>query len=54
MAVPKKRRSSSKQGKHRSHQALKPVQLISTSTVGAIPRRLVKAAQLGLVKLKRS
>lgn len=53
MAVPKKRRSSSKQGKKRSHLALKPVEL-SPSKIGAIPRRLVKAASLGLVKLKRS
>ena len=49
MAVPKKRRSSSKQGKHRSHQALTPVQV-----VGGAPRRLSKAIKLGLVKLKRS
>lgn len=53
MAVPKKRRSSSKQGKKRSHLALKPTQLVQSKT-GAIPRRLVKAVSLGLVKLKRS
>lgn len=52
MAVPKKRRSSSKQGKHRSHQALKPMQLIADPKAGPMPRRLVKAAKLGLVNLK--
>lgn len=49
MAVPKKRRSSSKQGKKRSHLALKPIE-----TVAGAPRRLSKAIKLGLVKLKRS
>lgn len=53
MAVPKKRRSSSKQGKKRSHLALKPTELMM-SKAGAVPRRLSKAVSLGLVKLKRS
>lgn len=52
-AVPKKRRTSSKQGKNRSHQALQPGQLVPTTAGELIPRRLKKAAELGLLKLTK-
>ena len=50
MAVPKKRKTRGAQGAHRSHDALVPAQLISTRTGLAVPRRLKKAAELGLLK----
>ena len=48
MAVPKKRTSASQKRQRRSHDALKATQL----TAG-FPRRVLKAASLGLVKKDR-
>lgn len=53
MAVPKKRTTSSTQGQRRSHLALKAPQLVSAPGGELIPRRLKKAAELGLLKLNR-
>jgi hypothetical protein len=52
VAVPKKRTTRTAQGQRRSHQAIKPAQLIS---VGGhmITRRLKKAAELGLLKFTK-
>ncbi len=50
MAVPKKRRTRAIQGQHRSHLALKAVQLVTAATGALVPRRLKKAADLGLLK----
>jgi len=52
VAVPKKRTTSSTQGQRRSHMALKATQLVS---VGGrlVPRRLKKAAELGLLKTSK-
>lgn len=50
MAVPKKRTTRTVQGQRRSHLALTATQLVSTSTGVAVPRRLKKAAELGLLK----
>ena len=49
MAVPKKRTTSSTQGQRRSHDALKPAQLIKVGGL-TVTRRLKKAAELGLLK----
>lgn len=53
MAVPKKRTTSSTQGQRRSHLALKVPQLVAAPGGQLIPRRLLKAAQLGLLKLDK-
>lgn len=53
MAVPKKRTTRSTQGQRRSHLALSPKQLIRTSTGALVPRRLKKAAELGLLKITK-
>jgi hypothetical protein len=50
VAVPKKRTTRGSQGQRRSHLALKVSQLVSTSSGALVPRRLKKAAELGLVK----
>jgi ribosomal protein L32 len=50
MAVPKKRTTPSAQGQRRSHDALKPTDLVKGPNGEMIPRRLVKAAELGLLK----
>ncbi len=50
MAVPKKRKTRGAQGQHRSHNALVPTQLVSATGGRLIPRRLKKAAELGLLK----
>lgn len=52
MAVPKKRTTRGIQGKRRSHLALKPVQLQTASDGSLVPRRLLKAVSLGLIKTK--
>lgn len=52
MAVPKKRTTSSTQGQRRSHHALKPVQLQTASDGSLVPRRLLKAVSLGLIKTR--
>lgn len=54
MAVPKKRRTSSTRGQRRNHDSLKPVGLVVEKSSGkAIPRRLHKAAKLGLVRSRK-
>jgi hypothetical protein len=50
VAVPKKRTTRSSQGARRSHLALKVAQLETTSTGALVPRRLKRAAELGLLK----
>lgn len=50
MAVPKKRTTSSSQGSRRSHLALVATQLVTTTAGALVPRRLKKAAELGLIK----
>jgi hypothetical protein len=50
VAVPKKRTTSSTQGQRRSHLALKVTQLVTTSTGALVPRRLKRAAEMGLLK----
>ena len=50
MAVPKKRSSRSAQGQRRGHHALKATQLLMSEVGLAVPRRLLKAANLGLLK----
>ena len=50
MAVPKKRTTSSTQGQRRSHHALKAVQLQPAPNGALVPRRLLKAVSLGLIK----
>ena len=50
MAVPKKRTTRSSQGQRRSHLALQPIQLVRTTDGRQIPRRLKRAAELGLLK----
>jgi hypothetical protein len=52
VAVPKKRTTSSTQGQRRSHHALKAVQLETVNGL-TIPRRLKKAAELGLLKITK-
>jgi ribosomal protein L32 len=49
VAVPKKRTTSSTQGQRRSHLALKAKDLVPTKSGGLVPRRLKKAADLGLL-----
>jgi len=53
VAVPKKRTTRTVQGQRRSHLALSPVQLVKTSTGALVPRRLKKAAELGLLKVSK-
>jgi ribosomal protein L32 len=52
MPVPKKRTSSAVQGQRRSHDALKAPQLVAAPNGSMIHRRLLKAAQLGLLKTR--
>ncbi len=49
MAVPKKRTTSSTQGQRRSHLALQVTQLVSTKDGALVPRRLKRAAEMGLL-----
>lgn len=53
MAVPKKRTTSAAQAKRRSHLALKATQLVATTAGILVPRRLKKAAELGLLKTSK-
>ncbi len=53
MAVPKKRTTSSTQGQRRSHLALKAPQLIAAPDGQLIPRRLKRAAEMGLLNLNK-
>jgi hypothetical protein len=50
VAVPKKRTTRSTQGQRRSHLALTVTQLVQTTTGALVPRRLKRAAELGLLK----
>lgn len=52
MAVPKKRTTRSTKGQRRSHDALASPQLQTASNGALVPRRLVKAVSLGLVKTR--
>ncbi len=55
MPVPKKRTTKAAKGQRRSHHGLSSTQLISEKTSGlSIPRRLHKAAKLGLVRIKKA
>jgi ribosomal protein L32 len=49
VAVPKKRTTSSTQGQRRSHLAIKIGQLVRAQNGAMVPRRLKKAADLGLI-----
>jgi ribosomal protein L32 len=52
MAVPKKRTSKAAKGQRRSHDAIKPEQLVTEPTSGlVVPRRLYRAAQKGVARL---
>jgi hypothetical protein len=53
VAVPKKRTTRTIQGQRRSHLALVPTQLVTTSKGELVPRRLKKAAELGLLKTSK-
>ncbi len=55
MPVPKKRRTSSTRGQRRSHDNLESLQLMyEKNSKLNVPRRLKKAAELGLLKTRRS
>lgn len=55
MAVPKKRTTSASRDQRRAHDSLKAVSLvIEKSTNTAVPRRLHKAAALGLIRTKKT
>mgnify|MGYP006293632705 FL=1 len=54
MAVPKKRRTSSTRGQRRNHDSLKAVSLVVEKTSGkAVPRRLHKAAKMGVARSRK-
>lgn len=53
MPVPKKRTSKSAKKQRRSHHHIEPTQLVLEKTTNQkVPRRLVKAAKLGIIKIK--
>ncbi len=53
MAVPKKRTSKATKGQRRSHDSLTATQLVTEPESGlVVPRRLYKAAQKGLARLR--
>lgn len=55
MPVPKKRQTSSTRGQRRSHDKISPLELMyEKNSKLAVPRRLHKAASLGLLKIRRS
>lgn len=55
MPVPKKRRTSSTRGQRRSHDNLQSVQLMyEKNSKLNVPRSLKKAAELGIVRSRRS
>ena len=55
MPVPKNRRTSSTRGQRRSHDSLKPLELMyEKNSKLNLPRRLHKAASLGLARSRRS
>jgi hypothetical protein len=49
VAVPKKRTTRTTQGQRRSHLALQVAQLVPGGTGSLVPRRLKRAATLGLL-----
>ncbi len=54
MPVPKKRTSKATKGQRRSHDSLKSTQLVVEKTSGtSLPRRLHKAAALGIARIKK-
>lgn len=54
MPVPKKRTTKASKGQRRSHHSLDAVQLITEKSSGAtLPRRLHKAAKLGVARVKK-
>ncbi len=53
MAVPKKRTTRTAQGQRRSHLALTATQLVRTEGGLLVPRRLKRAAELGLLKVTK-
>jgi ribosomal protein L32 len=54
MAVPKKRRTSSTRGQRRNHDSLEAINLVVEKSSGlAVPRRLHKAARLGLARIRK-
>lgn len=53
MAVPKKRTTKAARGQRRAHDKLQPPQLITAKNGQTVPRRLYRAASLGLTKRKR-
>ncbi len=54
MPVPKKRTTKSAKGQRRSHHSLSATALVTEKTSGIlVPRRLVKAAKLGLARVKK-
>lgn len=55
MAVPKKRRTSSTRGQRRNHDSLQAVSLVVEKTSGKVtPRRLHKAAKMGVARSRKS
>ncbi len=55
MPVPKKRTTKSTKGQRRSHDSLKANQVVTEKTSGlSVPRRLVKAAQMGVARIKKA
>jgi len=54
MPVPKKRTTSSTKGQRRSHDSLKSVELVFEKNSNVrVPRRLHKAASLGLARVRK-
>lgn len=55
MPVPKKRKTSSSRGQRRSHDSVTPLQLMyEKNSKLTLPRRLHKAASLGLARSRRN
>ena len=55
MAVPKKRRTSSTRGQRRNHDSLTAVKLVVEKSSGkAVPRRLHKAAKMGVARSRKA
>lgn len=53
MPVPKKRTTKSTKGQRRSHDSLKPIQLVlDKDSNKKIPRKLLKAAKMGILRTK--
>ncbi len=55
MPVPKKRRTSATRGQRRSHDSISSLQLMyEKNSKLTLPRRLHKAASLGVVRTRKS